>query len=83
MNRVTFPGQNESLWSNNNAESLNSAMRKEIDFIPKNLDELVKSLETIVDKQIENEKAALHSVGDYNLNGVHRRYIATTARYLK
>ena len=72
--------EKQAIWSNNNAESINSVIRNQVDHSPQSLDELVRDLKIIVEKQILEERASLHGVGSYSLVGIFRRYIVTNAK---
>lgn len=74
---VTF---NQIPWSNNNAESMNSVIRRMVNFSPKKLEDLTRALKITVESQEHEEKAALHSLGDYSLVDIHRRYLVTNSK---
>ena len=50
------------LWSNNNAESINSVIQGAADHMPQPLDVLVNKLRIIVERQLLEERAVLHSI---------------------
>ena len=70
----------DQLWSNNNAESMNSSIRKATKFEQLELEVLINHLRILVERQILMEKSALHSLGDYKITGIHRRYLISNSK---
>ena len=54
-------------WTNNNAESLNHVLKKETNWRPQKLDELVEILKKQVKNQYHNQKKAIVGMGDFRL----------------
>jgi hypothetical protein len=51
----------KKLWANNNAESMNRAMKVAVNWKPQSIPELIQKLYDMVDFQFINLRSALHS----------------------
>ena len=65
---------NDKLWTNNNAESMNRVMKVSTDWKPRCTPELINKLFNIVEFQFINLRAALHGSGDYKLCVGYHQY---------
>ena len=72
--------QDEKLWSNNNAESVNAIIRQSLDHKPRKLLQLIDALHICIEKQLFEERSAIHNMGDYELVGANRIYLVTNAK---
>jgi hypothetical protein len=72
-----FQLQHESLWANNNCESVNLMFKRAIDWKPQRLPELIRTLHSLVKLQYADLKRSLCGQGNFQLLDSFLKHLLT------